>query len=105
MIVLVGQNALRPEVEAKELVIEAVPGEPLALRIRDDGRGIPKGLEARLFEPFEGGGEGPGLGLHLAERIGRRIGVRLELEAAPKGTCFRLCFGAEAPGGAGPAPP
>ena len=61
---------------------EALPGE-IAIRIRDNGAGIPDHVRAKMFEPFfttKPAGEGTGLGLSLSHDIvvkqhGGAIGV------------------------------
>jgi two-component system NtrC family sensor kinase len=61
---------------------EVLPGE-VAIRIRDNGIGIPDHVKARMFEPFfttKPAGEGTGLGLSLSHDIivkqhGENVGV------------------------------
>ena len=86
-----------------ELEGVASPGE-VALRIKDDGPGVPIALRERIFRPYvstKGAGEGHGLGLALARVFAERSGGSLELETTKKGACFVFTFPAcEAPGSA-----
>jgi signal transduction histidine kinase len=69
-------------------------GDDAVVEIRDDGPGIPPGIEERIWEPFfttKDVGEGSGLGLDIVRRIVVRqhrgdIGV----ESRPGDTCFRV---------------
>lgn len=59
----------------------------------DSGGGIPPEQREAVFRPFVRGaarGDGLGLGLSLVERICRRQGWRLRLEAGPGGCEFRV---------------
>lgn len=64
------------------------------LEIEDTGRGIPRDLLPRIFEPFfstEPPGKGAGLGLYLAEGIIKAHGGKIEVEsAAGKGAIVRV---------------
>lgn len=86
-----------------ELEGVASPGE-VALRIKDDGPGVPIALRERIFRPYvstKGAGEGHGLGLALARVFAERSGGSLELETTKKGACFVFTFPTcEAPGSA-----
>jgi len=63
----------------------AAEGAQAALRIRDDGPGIPPALRARLFLPFAAGqpGSGSGLGLAICRDIVEALGGKLTLEDRP----------------------
>jgi len=74
------------------VILEGGP-EGAALRVEDDGIGIPAGSEEKVFEPFvkldraRGHGTGHGLGLNLCQRITRRLGGTVRLEPRrPRGT-------------------
>ncbi len=75
------------------LVAHFTPDQPVArLEVIDNGPGVPKELEDRLFEPFFTTAErGTGLGLYIARELSERNGGSLEYErAAEGGGCFRL---------------
>ena len=75
--------------------------DDVVVEIRDDGPGIPPGIEERIWEPFfttKDVGEGSGLGLDIVRRIVVRqhrgdIGV----ESRPGETCFRVRVPIRAP--------
>ena len=76
-------NALRhaPPGSRVELSADNPPGQPLVLRVSDDGPGVAEALQASLFEPFATGrADGTGLGLALAREVvlahGGDIGYR-----------------------------
>jgi signal transduction histidine kinase len=64
----------------------------ITVSITDNGPGIPKEIQHRIFEPFyttKDVGEGTGLGLDVVNRIvTNRFGGRIELESEPGGTTF-----------------
>ena len=65
------------------------------LTVRDDGPGIEREVQARMFEPFfstKSVGEGTGLGLAITRKLLREIGARLEIQTSPAGSEFRVCF-------------
>ena len=76
----------------------ALEGGRLALRVRDDGPGVPERVRRAIFHPFERGAldaadpnPGVGLGLALSRGLARDLGGELELEAVPgRGASFRL---------------
>jgi signal transduction histidine kinase len=69
-------------------------GDLLRVDIRDDGPGIPKEIQARIWEPFfttKPVGEGTGLGLEVVQRIVvRRHGGSLSVASVPGDTCFTV---------------
>lgn len=65
----------------------------VAIRITDDGPGIPERLAGRLFEPFVSGraSEGTGLGLTISRELAANHGGELRLlDTGPDGTTFEL---------------
>ncbi|MFR0356625.1 sensor histidine kinase [Streptomyces sediminimaris] len=74
--------------------------EHCAVRVRDDGPGIPPELLARVFERFTradasrsrtpGGAGGPGLGLALAKAIVEAHGGHIDVDSAPGRTEFTI---------------
>lgn len=69
-------------------------GSGAAIRICDDGPGIPEAVQGRLFQPYvttRSVGEGMGLGLAISKKILLDHGGDLSLESSSSsGTCFRL---------------
>jgi signal transduction histidine kinase len=68
----------------------------LELLVKDDGPGIPEGLQEQVFVPFfttKPEGEGTGLGLYICQNIIREHGGVITLESQPgAGTTFRICL-------------
>ncbi len=70
------------------------------LIVRDNGCGIPKELQDKIFDPFFStkGTRGSGLGLYLVNEIVTRHGGSITLKSEPgKGTIFYLFFPYERP--------
>jgi signal transduction histidine kinase len=71
--------------------------ESLTVTVADDGPGIPRGAEQRVFAPFERlddsvntGAAGAGLGLAIARDLATRLGGTLQLVRRERGACFEL---------------
>ncbi len=65
------------------------------IRVSDNGPGLPKRAQDKLFTPFEGGARagGSGLGLAIASELARGHGGELLLEhTGESGTTFSLCL-------------
>ena len=65
----------------------------VAIRVCDNGRGIPDGVQAKLFQPFAAStrSAGTGLGLAIARDLARAHGGDVVLESTDQsGTCFRV---------------
>jgi PAS domain S-box-containing protein len=66
----------------------------VTVAIADDGPGIPKEIQHRIYEPFfttKDVGDGTGLGLDVVNRIvTNRCGGRIDLESMPGSTTFRV---------------
>ena len=69
---------------------EIAPGEYIKLDVFDTGRGMPREVQARIFDPyFTTKRSGWGLGLSVVRRIVRRYGGAIRCESAEgKGTHF-----------------
>jgi signal transduction histidine kinase len=66
-------------------------GDTATIVVSDDGPGVPKSCEARLFEPFVRGHadqDGNGLGLSIAQRLTRSMGGRVEYRGDGAGATF-----------------
>jgi signal transduction histidine kinase len=82
----VGQGG-RVEVSAKR------EGGAVAVRIADDGPGIPDDIRDRIFDPFfttKPVGEGTGLGLDIVRRLVNRNKGTIEVESRPGRTVFTV---------------
>ncbi len=69
-------------------------GERVALRVRDNGGGVPENVRSRIFNPFYSTkeiGQGLGLGLSISYGIAHNFGGELALEdSGPEGSVFVL---------------
>ena len=86
-------NALRHGVQPGGTVTVAVQtdGEEVAVRVSDDGIGVPAHERERVFGRFERGaqaGVGFGLGLPIARGLARRMGGDVVAIDAERGACF-----------------
>lgn len=71
----------------RELRISAVEdGRTVAVRFEDSGPGV--ACPERLFEPFQKGAEGSGLGLYISRALVRSYGGELYYKPREKGSCF-----------------
>jgi signal transduction histidine kinase len=83
------KNSLRAvqEVSSRELRITvSVSDQWAAVRFEDTGLGIE--APERLFQPFQPGADGTGLGLYISRAIVRTYGGDLRFEQREKGSCF-----------------
>lgn len=73
-------------------------GDELSIEVRDNGIGMDKGCQTRIFDEFvqlkqpaAESQQGLGLGLSIVDRLVRLLGHRLELQSAPdEGSTFAL---------------
>ncbi len=69
-------------------------GDYVVIKVKDNGSGIPKEAQARVFEPFytsKAPGKGTGLGLAMARSIVEQAGGWIELDSeVGRGTEFRI---------------
>jgi two-component system nitrogen regulation sensor histidine kinase GlnL len=63
----------------------------IQIKIVDNGPGIPKALQGRIFQPLVSGREGgSGLGLMLAQNLISQHHGLVEFESSPGSTCFSI---------------
>jgi len=82
------QNAIEaaPESGGRVWIRGLGDGDPLELRVKDNGPGIGPEVRARLFAPFfttKGPGRGTGLGLTIARRVVHSLQGSLRLVSEP----------------------
>lgn len=86
-------NAVRHAPRGGHVVLAALLAQPnlLAIRVDDDGAGVPAALQASLFEPFATGrADGTGLGLALAREVALAHSGELRHVPLEAGTRFEL---------------
>lgn len=87
----IAQNSHRAVLESpiRELSITVFTAEQKAtVRFQDTGSGIP--APESLFEPFQPGADGSGLGLYVSRAVVRSYGGELRFEPQTKGACFAI---------------
>ncbi len=95
-------NALQAMGEGGHLVVKVRPAWVeghafIEASVADNGPGIPKELQDKVFQPFFTTGQsGTGLGLAIAKRILTAHKGDIQLESFPGGTIFRVRLPAEA---------
>ena len=97
LILLILENLVQNGIEATppgKIVEVRVTGEAGAIcfETRDQGPGLPPGMEARLFMPGASGKKGGGgIGLAISKQLAQSLGATLELQqSSPAGCSFRL---------------
>jgi signal transduction histidine kinase len=97
LILLILENLAQNGIEATppgKAVAVCVSGDARAIQfeVRDQGPGLPPGMEGRLFMPCASGKKGgAGIGLAISKQLAQSLGATLELPASsPAGCTFRL---------------
>jgi signal transduction histidine kinase/ABC-type multidrug transport system ATPase subunit len=95
-------NALGHNPPGTNVQVTAEVTEPgtVTVRVADDGEGMPPELMRAPTEAarrHRSRGSGAGLGLSIASGIVTAHGGRMDLEQAPRGTCFRITLPVEDP--------
>ncbi len=92
-ITISAENVQLTEAQAK-LLLGAIPGRHLLLKVSDTGTGIPPGIIDKIFEPFfttKEIGKGTGLGLSTVASILKSHGAVLDLQSeVGNGTTFNI---------------
>lgn len=81
-------------------------GQRVAVRILDDGPGIPEGVRSRIFDPFfttKPMGQGTGLGLDIVRRLVRHNDGAIDFESRPGRTEFQVSLPITNSGSSSPA--
>jgi signal transduction histidine kinase len=99
------KNAVQVSAPGQRVTLAGQAGSGRAwLEVRDQGPGIPEGLQARIFEPFFTTREqGTGLGLPLARKVVEAHRGTLTVSSRPGETVFRVELPPAAPA-TGPTP-
>ncbi len=97
-------NALRHNPPGVKVRIEVATAstDSVAIRVSDDGRGIPRELKEQLFESWARGATSApraGLGLSIARGIVVAHGGQISLDDTGPGACFVIVLPLEGPGG------
>ncbi len=87
-------NAIQACGQGGRVTLNVDEGDPVRLRIADDGCGISEETRKRIFEPFfSARAGGTGLGLFLTLNFVRRWGGNINVESAPgRGSCFEIAL-------------
>lgn len=85
-------NAIQASRPGGTVVVEAIRGDTVRIRISDQGCGIPQEFRKKIFEPFFSlRSGGTGLGLFLSLNVVRSWGGDIHVESTPgKGSVFEV---------------
>lgn len=90
-------DALKDQAEGCiNITLSRSPEGQSTLSIKDNGSGMDKEIQSKVFEPFyttKSVGEGMGLGLAISYSLAHDMGAELTVSSAPgRGACFNLIF-------------
>ncbi len=90
-------NAVEACSSGGQVTVGASGGDPVRIRVRDDGCGMTPEVQRRIFEPFFSARRGgTGLGLFLSLDFVRHWGGEIEVRSAPgQGSTFEVVLPAE----------
>jgi signal transduction histidine kinase len=83
-------NADRYSTPGAPIHVEVEDGDPVTLRVRDEGPGIPDEMAGRLFRDRVAAGRGLGLGLYLVHASMQAMGGSVQLEQRRPRAVFAL---------------
>jgi len=85
-------NAVQASPSGADVRLEVVGGDPVRIRVRDEGCGIAPDDQKRIFEPFFGlRRDGTGLGLFLSLNFVRHWGGDISVQSEPgRGSTFEV---------------
>lgn len=85
------RNAVQAAGDPAAVTVHVAVANEARLAVTDQGPGIAERDLPRLFERFYSGGQGAGVGLHVAQQLALRHGGRIEVVSAPgSGSTFTL---------------
>ncbi len=111
MLVNLVENSMKYGEGPRTITVTATPTQ-VVVSVADHGDGIPRHLEASIFEPYERGDKqrlagvpGSGLGLAIVDELARLNGGSIRLVETTRGACFEIALpAATVPAPAGSAP-
>ena len=85
-------EAMENKKKGKLTIVCDSDDDDLLMMIKDTGKGIPKAIRDKLFEPFVTSGKklGTGLGLSNVKEIVAEHGGTVEVQSSRRGTCFTV---------------
>lgn len=90
-LILNALEAVEGQGDAHITVTTEVAGKRVAIRVSDNGPGVPEKILAAMFEPFNSSKErGLGLGLVISKDIVSDYGGRIDVESVQGHTCFTV---------------
>jgi two-component system, LuxR family, sensor kinase FixL len=76
--------------KVRELTISAAVEDPRTVTVRFEDSGPGVACPERLFQPFQHGADGSGLGLYISRAVLRSYGGDLRFEPRERGACFAV---------------
>jgi len=99
------QNAIEASPSGQSVELEVTHGvDVINIEVRDQGAGLPPGMESRLFMPCSSGKKrGGGIGLAISKQLAQSLDAQLQLiRNTPAGCTFQLIVPVPSPHLTGP---